>query len=226
MDISMVSERTGSSQLLREKVYDQVRAEIISCALPPGAEIREGELAQRFSVSKSPVRDALMRLEREGLVITTPRQGYRVAPVSLADIQDMFHLRNALEQACVERITRRATDEQLAALDGFRSFDANQWNGGFVAYNREFHRTLARLSANARMRDHLIDLIDQMERAVQLSVASLKQGNPKSVVDEHNEIIDVLQARQTARAQRLISGHVLSAGKRVVQAMSHVVVAS
>ncbi len=225
MDASTVSEFNGDGRLLREKIYDQLRAEMISCALPPGVEIREGELAQRFGVSKSPVRDALMRLEREGLVITTPRQGYRVAPVSLADVQDMFHLRDALEQACMERIMRRASDEQLADLDRFRNFDQSHWVGGFVAYNREFHRTLARISGNSRMRDHLIDLVDQMERAVQLSVASLKQGNPQTLVDEHNDIIDALQTRQATRAQRLVSRHVLAAGKRVIQAMSRVVIA-
>ena len=80
----------GGTRLLRETIYDALRADILKLKLPPGTEIREAELASRFEVSKSPVRDALMRLERESLVITTPRQGYRVAPVSLADVQDMF----------------------------------------------------------------------------------------------------------------------------------------
>ena len=214
----------GDHRLLRVKVYDALRAEMISCELAPGTEIREHEMAARFGVSKSPVRDALMRLEREGLVITLPRQGYRVAPVSLADVQDMFHLRDALEQACMERIVRRASDEQLAALDRFRRFDPAQWEGGFVAYNREFHRALARTSANARMRDQLIDLIDQMERAVRLSVSSLRRNDPQSLIDEHCQIIDALQARQAPRAQRLASRHVAEAGKRVDQAMARVVI--
>jgi DNA-binding GntR family transcriptional regulator len=221
----VVNAATADGRLLREKVYDQLRAEMISCTLPPGTEIRENELALRFGVSKSPVRDALMRLEREGLVITLPRQGYRVAPVSLADVQDMFHLRDALEQACMERIVRRASEAQLGTLNRFRSYSAADWSGGFVAYNREFHRTLACIAGNARMRDHLIDLIDQMERAVQLSVSSLKKGDPQSLVDEHVELIEALQARQASRAQRLAARHVGEAGKRVVQAMSRVVIA-
>lgn len=220
MNTAILSIESTDGRLLREKVYDELRADMISCRLAPGTEIRENELASRFGVSKSPVRDALMRLEREGLVITLPRQGYRVAPVSLADVQDMFHLREALEQACMERIARRADDEELAALDRFRSFDAAQWPGGFIAYNREFHRTLARISGNARMRDYLIDLIDQMERAVQLSVSSLRKGDPQTVVDEHAELIDALQSRQASRARRIASRHVSEAGKRVVQAMS------
>jgi DNA-binding GntR family transcriptional regulator len=211
--------------LLREKIYGQLRADMISCRLPPGLEIRENELATRFGVSKSPVRDALMRLEREGLVITLPRQGYRVSPVSLADVQDMFHLRDALERACMERIVRRASDEQLAQLDQFRHFHAHAWDGGFIAYNREFHHAVSRLAGNARMHGQLSDLIDQMERAVQLSLSSLKENDPRSLVAEHAAIVDALQARQLSRAQRLASQHVARAGKRVLRAMSRVVIA-
>jgi DNA-binding GntR family transcriptional regulator len=164
-----------------------------------------------------------MRLEREGLVITLPRQGYRVAPISLADVQDMFHLRDALERACMERIARRADDAQLAALDRFRSFDPATWDDGFVAYNREFHRALARVAGNVRMGDQLIDLIDQMERAVRLSVSSLKKGDPQSLVEEHAALVDALQARNVTKAQRLASRHVAEAGKRVMQALSRVI---
>lgn len=225
MDTAVLSEPASGSLLLREKVYGELRADMISCRLAPGTEIRESELAARFGVSKSPVRDALMRLEREGLVITLPRQGYRVAPVSLADVQDMFHLRDALERACMERIVRRASDEQLAELEAFRHFKASAWDGGFIAYNREFHHALARIAGNARMRSQLDDLIDQMERAVQLSLSSLKQGDPQSLVEEHCRIIEALQGRQLSRAQRLASAHVAEAGKRVMRAMSRVVIA-
>ncbi len=210
---------TGN-RLLRETVYAQLRADMISCTLAPGTELREAELAERFGMSKSPVRDALMRLEREGLVITLPRQGYRVAPVSLSDVLDMFHLRAALERACVERIVLYASDTQLQALDTFRQFDAKTWEGGFIAYNRAFHRSLAHLGGNARMRDQLIDLIDLMERAVHMSLSNIKKGDPQSLVHEHSGIIDALQARATKRAQRLAEQHIQAAGKRVSNAIA------
>lgn len=216
---------TNGSRLLRETVYEQLRADVISCKLAPGTEIREAELAARFDMSKSPVRDALMRLEREGLVITLPRQGYRVAPVSLTDVLDVFHLRAALERACMERIVRHASDEQLKELDAFRHFDASAWDGGFIAFNRAFHRRIAHLGGNARMRDHLIDLIDQMERAVQVSVASINKGDPQVLVNEHVEIIDALQARSAKKAQRLAEQHIVAAGKRVANAISKSLIA-
>jgi GntR family transcriptional regulator, rspAB operon transcriptional repressor len=215
----------NGSRLLRETVYEQLRADVISCKLAPGAEIREAELAARFDMSKSPVRDALMRLEREGLVITLPRQGYRVAPVALGDVLDMFHLRAALERACIERIVARATDEQLKSLDMFRRFVASKWEGGFVAFNRAFHRRIAELGGNARMRDQLNDLIDQLERAVQVSVANTHQGDPQVLVNEHVEIIDALQARALKRAQRLAERHIAQAGRRVSNAISKSLIA-
>jgi GntR family transcriptional regulator, rspAB operon transcriptional repressor len=215
----------NGSRLLRETVYEQLRADVISCKLAPGAEIREAELAARFDMSKSPVRDALMRLEREGLVITLPRQGYRVAPVSLGDVLDMFHLRAALERACIERIVARASDEQLKSLDTFRRFVAAKWGGGFIAFNRAFHRRIAELGGNARMRDQLNDLIDQLERAVQVSVANIRQGDPQVLVNEHVEIIDALQARALKRAQRLAERHIAQAGRRVSSAISRSLIA-
>ena len=225
MSSVVASLSTNGNRLLRETVYEQLRADMISCKLAPGAELREAELAARFDMSKSPVRDALMRLESEGLVITLPRQGYRVAPVSLTDVLDMFHLRAALERACMERIVAQASDEQLRELDAFRHFDASAWDGGFIAFNRAFHRRIAELGGNARMRDQLLDLIDLLERAVQVSVASMKQGDPQVLVNEHVEIIDALQARAVKKAQRLAEQHIVAAGKRVSNAISRSLIA-
>lgn len=212
----------AANRLLRETIYEQLRADILQLRLPPGTEIREAELAARFEVSKSPVRDALMRLEREALVITSPRQGYRVAPVSLADVQDMFHLRAALERACMERIVRQASDAELATLEPFRNYQPDAWAGGFIEYNRAFHRTLAELAANVRMREQLADLIDQMERVVLMSVNKVRQGsgNTQSLVDEHCRMIDALQERQVRRAERLAEQHITLAGKRVYDAIT------
>ena len=104
-------------------------------------------------------------------------------------------------------------------LEGYRA------DGGFVAFNRAFHRRIAELGGNARMRDHLIDLIDQMERAVQVSIASIKKGDPQVLVNEHAEIIDALQARALKRAQRLAEQHISAAGKRVSRAISKSLIA-
>src|SRR3954449_2823027 len=193
-----------SRALLRIDIYRKLREEILACELPPGADLREQRLAARFSVSKSPVRDALLRLERERLVTIAPRQGYRVAPISVADARDLFRLRSVLatasvadgapdrgallrlrsvlETASVADGARAASDDDLAALDRFRSFRERDHEGGFLGYNREFHCSLARLSGNERMATAACELIEQMHRLIRVSVDNAERRKPNVLV--------------------------------------------
>src|SRR5256885_7519697 len=167
-----------SRALLRVDIYQKLREEILSCELPPGADLREQHLAARFSVSKSPVRDGLRGLEGERLVTISPRQGYRVAPVSVADARDLFRLRSVLETASVMEGARAAPDEDLEALDRFRSFREKRQRRGFLAYNREFHCALVQLSGNERMATTACELIDQMQRLISVSVDNVERREP------------------------------------------------
>src|SRR5258708_10935779 len=108
--------------LLRDNVYDSLRTDILTCRIAPGDDMREQELAERYAVSRQPVREALLRLEREHLVTVQPRQGYRVNPISLADARDLLRFRLALEPACVTEAIENATPEVLEALDGCGRF--------------------------------------------------------------------------------------------------------
>ena len=94
--------------LMRQKVLDQIRQDILTCGLQPGEELREADLATRYSVSKSPVRDALQHLRFEGLVQTEPRRGHRVTPISVSDARDILDMRETLEGAAAARMVRDA----------------------------------------------------------------------------------------------------------------------
>src|ERR1700755_1603447 len=148
--------------LLRDNVYESLRADILSCRLAPGDDVREQELASRYAVSRQPVREALLRLEREHLVTVQPRQGYRVNPISLSDARDLLRFRLALEPACVAEAIDRAPDSVLKSLDEVRRFEGN--HEYFIAYNRGFHTALAHASGNRRMAASLCDLIGQAAR--------------------------------------------------------------
>src|SRR3569832_2545306 len=104
--------------LLRDNVYEKLRSDILSCRLAPGDDMREQELAERYAVSRQPVREALLRLAREHLVTVQPRQGYRVNPISLSDARDLLRFRLALEPACVAAAIEHAPAKTLGALDG------------------------------------------------------------------------------------------------------------
>lgn len=206
-------------RLLRVDIHEKLREEILACRLAPGADLREQELASRFQVSKSPVRDALLRLEREQLVTIAPRQGYRVAPISLSDARDLLRLRSVLECASAAEAAREAGGAELASLDRFRSFRPSHWLEGFAGYNREFHCALARASGNRRMSALTCELIEQTRRLVHVSV----QAEPRRtapLVAEHAAIIDAVQARDGRRASALLRTHIAAAERRVAGALS------
>src|SRR3954468_11714317 len=115
----------GISMFLRDNVYETLRSDILTCHFAPGDDMREQDLAERYAVSRQPVREALLRLEREHLVTVTPRQGYRVNPISLADARDLLRFRFALEPACVGEAIENAPENVLTALDAFRCFEGN-----------------------------------------------------------------------------------------------------
>jgi len=206
-------------RLLRVDIFHELREDILTCRIPPASELREGELAERFNVSKSPVRDALSRLVQEGLVHVMPRQGYRVAPISLRDVRDMFGYRAVLEGACVRIAAETASVEGLDSLEPFRVFDASRHPDGFIGYNRGFHQALAKLSGNARLLAAVASQIDQMDRVVTLSLDAMRKRDPTRLIAQHGEIIDALQGREPRRAQTLVVRHVEEAQRRVCAAL-------
>lgn len=210
----------GPARLLRIDIYEKLREEILACRLRPGADLREQDLAARFQVSKSPVRDALLRLEREHLVTIAPRQGYRVSPISLSDARDLLRLRAVLECASVTEAARERNPDALAALERFRSFRPSQWADGFAGYNREFHCALARASGNRRMAALTCELIEQTHRLVQVSVEAVQTRSAPALVAEHAAIIDAVKDGDGRRAAALLKGHIAAAERRVADALS------
>jgi DNA-binding GntR family transcriptional regulator len=203
--------------LLRENVYEQLRSDILSCKLPPGDDMREQELAERYAVSRQPVREALARLAREHLVTVHPRQGYRINPISLSDARDLLRFRLALEPACVAEAIDNAGNDVLEALDQFRRFSGD--HEAFIAYNRAFHTALADASGNRRMAAALCDLIGQADRLVRVSLANVRGHDPKKLVAEHVALIEAMQRRDRRAAARIIKSHISQTEKRVLPAL-------
>ncbi|MEG8048295.1 GntR family transcriptional regulator [Sphingomonas aerolata] len=203
--------------LLRDNVYELIRSDILACVLAPGEQLREQDMAAQYETSRQPIRDALLRLEREHLVTVAPRQGYQVNPISLADAQDLFRFRLALEPACATEAIERADDATLADLDRYRTLPKGQ---AFTEYNREFHSSMARASGNNRMSIVACDLIAQADRLVRVSVDAIKGRDPAALVAEHCAIIDLLQRRDVRATRKLLKAHISQAEKRVITALS------
>ncbi len=208
---------SDTSLLRREDVYERLRAEILSCVLLPGTSLNEATLAERFNVSKTPIRDALSRLHAQRLLQVMPRKGYRVAPISMADATDLFEFRAWLEEKCVRSIVEHATDEQLRTLDRFRRRSVKQ---DFVDYNRSFHLALVELTPNRRLADTAREIIEQFDRLVLMSIAAVERQTAP-LLKEHGLILDAIQRRDGPLAGRLIAQHIKSAKKRVLSALTN-----
>jgi DNA-binding GntR family transcriptional regulator len=194
--------------LVRNKVFKLVRSEILSCRLMPGEEIREGELARRYGVSKSPVRDAMQKLEFEGLVEIEPRRGHRVKPISVADAEDILDLRIILETGVVKRIAEHATGDQLASLDRYRTADTSSIPA-FAAYNQRFHHELSIMSGNQRLAEEMRRVMEFYDRLCVVSLSNHRSEDRFSdPLKDHTEIIDALQARNGQKAARVVARHV------------------
>jgi DNA-binding GntR family transcriptional regulator len=204
--------------LLRDNVYNSLRSDILMCRFMPGDDMREQDLADRYDVSRQPVREALLRLEREHLVTVQPRQGYRVNPISISDARDLLRFRYAVEPACVSEAIEQASDDTLRELDQYRSFEGSAED--FIDYNRAFHIALAQASGNRRMASAARDLIEQADRLVRVSIANVKGRNHLQLVGEHVDLIDAMQRRDQRGAARIIKAHIEKTEKRVLPALA------
>jgi DNA-binding GntR family transcriptional regulator len=204
--------RPEPSKLLRDDIYARIKEAVLSCEIAPGADMREQELAKRFGVSKSPVRDALHRLQTEGLIEVLPRKGYRVKEISLEDALELYEMRIILECACVERTVRAASD--LAVLDLYKHEPATRNRREWIDHNREFHIVLATLCGNNRLLEATRDIILAFDRLTSASISQLQSATTKGLATfkemdrEHSAIIAALEERDAERAVRLMRSHI------------------
>jgi len=211
-----MKDASETSGLVRETVYQDLRREVLNCTLRPGQQLQERELVERFGVSKSPIRDALLKLEQQGLVEVLPRKGYRIRRIDIRDVRDMYRLRLILEREAAVLLAENGSEDIHAGLDAFRvgpeGADLLRW----TEYNRAFHSYIARNCGNARLARVSLDMIEESDRLTYVSVASSADLSLADFVREHGEIIDAIQARNRRRAAVLISSHIESSRKRVL----------
>lgn len=208
-------------------IYEALRSEILSCDMQPGSQFQERQIAVRFNVSKSPVRDALIKLQEQNLVEVIPRKGYRVTRISLADARELYEMRLILEREAIQRLIETGDPATLDGLDRFRDGPTDCALGAWIAYNRSFHAYLAENCGNARLGRLGIETIEQFERITHMSVSWRLTGEAPGGkqlclddrVREHSLIIDAVQARDKRRAVTLAREHIEGSRKRLLDAL-------
>ena len=199
--------RRGKS--LTEMAYASLRERIITGDMPPGLEVSEPELAEQLSVSKTPVREALARLCVEGFMEAYPRRGYRVTPVTVKDMNDLFAIREMLEGSAAALAAENLTAEELDELD--RLADVNYELGenasvrSFVEANQAFHAAIARASRNPRLHALVISHLEECARLFYMG-ARMRDVNPETNRD-HHEIVEVLRKRDCEAARAAMVRH-------------------
>jgi DNA-binding GntR family transcriptional regulator len=217
-----VLDRAAASPLLaRTSVYQQLRAAILSCSLRPGAQLQERQLADQFQVSKSPVRDALLKLEEQNLVEVMPRKGYRVRRISLVDSRELYEMRQILERECIIRLIDAASDHTLSALDDFRTLPSPIELSEWIEYNTSFHAFIATNCGNSRLARSAFETIELYERLTYVSVTSSDELSLADFVAEHGAMIDAIQKRDKRQATALARDHIDSSRRRVLNALEN-----
>lgn len=208
-----------TQDLVRTSIYQKLRSDVLSCELRPGQMLQERDLVARFQTSKSPIRDALLKLEEQGLVEVMPRKGYRVKRIDISDVHDMYGLRQMLERECVSLMIDVASDEVLKGLEAFRNAPPESGLATWIDYNRAFHAYIAANCGNARLTRIAREMIEQFDRLTYVSVTSSRGMALDNYVDEHGEIIDAICARNKRQAVARMREHIESSRKRVLECL-------
>ena len=195
-----------------DKAYSEIRSLILSGDARPGSALREEQLAELCGVSRTPVRDALRRLEAELYVVRSESKRAFVADWSRADVEDIFALRAMLEAHAASRAALNMTPERLAELEGYQreiELAVRQSTpdvATFLDRNRDFHTAIIETAASPRLTALLATLVEQpivRRTAMRYGKHELAQS-----AAEHRELLQSFSARDPDWAHALMSGHI------------------
>jgi DNA-binding GntR family transcriptional regulator len=196
---------------LWETIADRLREEILDGRLAAGSRLVETDLADRFGVSRGPVRDALSELSRVGLAVDLPRRGTFVSSLTERDLEEVYVIRRAIEEAAVRLAIEAASDDDVASLfAALASVEAAYATDDLAAAweaDMAFHRAYCRLSGNRRLLelfDHLASQTVLLMRTSLDSHASLAWTPPVAV---HRQIAEAIAARSAADAIGAVGAH-------------------
>ena len=209
-EASAIPERKRGSGV--KLVYDVLRDEILDLVLPPGSPVDEVQLAERFGMSRTPIREALVRLAGDGLVTLLPNRSTVVSQIDFPNLHHFFDAltlmyrvttRLAAQNHRAEDLARiRARQAEFAAAVG--AHDAL----GMIATNREFHAAIAEAGRNPYYYGLFTRVLDEARRLLRIYYQSYGDDLPQEFVEEHDEMIAAIAARDIELSDRLARAHV------------------
>jgi len=205
--------RLDSYNPLREVVSEALRQAIVTGTLKPGERLMEIQLAEELGVSRTPIREAIRRLELEGFLVMIPRRGTYVADLSIKDINEVFEIRTALDVLAAGLAAERITEEELEQMERLlvqigeyiEAEDAD----GIVDADTQFHDILYRASRNDRLVGIISNLREQFTRFRSVSMAY--PGRIGNTLDEHRRLVEAIGQRDVEQAQQCAREHLENA---------------
>lgn len=201
--------KLDSYQPLREVVCETLREAIITGVLKPGERLMEIQLAEELGVSRTPVREAIRKLELEGFVVMIPRRGTYVADMSIKDINEVFEVRTALDVLAAGLAAERITEDELEQMERLLVQIGEYIEQGdmdkIVEVDSQFHDILYRASRNDRLVGIINNLREQLTRFRSISMSY--PGRLKNTLEEHSRMVEALAARNSELAQQLAVEH-------------------
>lgn len=196
-------------ELAPEQVTQRLREAIATGVLRPGERLNQADLAERLGVSRMPVREALRRLEAEGLVTMQPYKGAVVAGISAQELQEIYEMRIALEVLALKRALPRMDDDHLGDMkDLLRAMDRESDTGEWVALNRQFHDLLYACADRPLLLDTVENLRVKSDRFLRLFAT--QRDRTSHAQEEHWAIFHACRQGDVDAASRLLQGHLQS----------------
>ncbi|RFB85280.1 GntR family transcriptional regulator [Rhizobium leguminosarum bv. trifolii] len=188
-------------------VYDLLRDEILDLKLAPGSPIDEVQLAERFKMSRTPIREALVRLAGDGLIETLPNRSTMVSNIDFLNLSTFFDALVLMYRVTTRLAAQKHRLEDLPAIRGFHqdysaAIEARD-TLAMIATNAAFHAAIAEAGRNPYFTGLFRRLLDEGRRILRLYYQSYDEHFPRQFVDEHAEIIAAIEARDVEEADRL-----------------------
>jgi DNA-binding GntR family transcriptional regulator len=212
------AEDAKKRRLLREHVYTGVKSAIIGGDFQPGKRLIEEKLAADMATSRTPVREAIQKLEKEGLIFRLPRGGFAVKPVTEEEVEEILGLRIVLEGYSAYLAASRISDSELKQLDEIIMKEdeclKNLVVDDFIRLDAVFHDVLYKAAKNGRLYTLLNDLRDFMFRY--RVIVFHYQRKFHLAVQDHKEMLDSIKAKRARQAEKLVRKHV-SRGREIIK---------
>jgi len=206
---------------LRELVLDAIREAIINGDLKPRERLMEIQLAEELGVSRTPIREALRKLEIEDFIVMIPRKGAYVADISFKDIADVYEIRAALEGLAAGLAAERITDEELEEMERHlvskAEAIANNDIEKLVEVDTKFHELIYQASRNDRLSVIINNLREQIQRFRKTSLSV--PGRMNRSLEEHRSIVEAIQSRDSRLARQVAQEHIENAENIMMESL-------